>query len=77
MYLNEMGISIEDIYNELNARRWTVRSLNKQNEIFEQSSNEIIIRITTCKYTQKTDRFTEDKFGMKITHENIKLSFFY
>jgi phosphoribosyl-ATP pyrophosphohydrolase len=67
MYLNGMGISIEDIYNELNARRWAVRSLNEKKEVSEEKSKEIIIAITTCKYTQKTDRFAEEELGIKIT----------
>ena len=36
MYLNGMGISIEDICNELNTRRWIARSLIENNEISEQ-----------------------------------------
>jgi phosphoribosyl-ATP pyrophosphohydrolase len=67
MYLNGMGISIEDVSNELNTRRWIPRSLIENNEILKPKSKEIIIGITTCKYTDKTDRFAEEQLGIKIT----------
>ncbi|CAF4117487.1 unnamed protein product [Adineta steineri] len=70
MYLNGMGITIEDISNELNSRRWKEKQNNNQH-ITEQISKEIIIGITTSKYTEKTDRFAEEELGIKITrHSN-------
>ncbi|CAF4434739.1 unnamed protein product, partial [Adineta steineri] len=70
MYLNGMGITIEDISNELNSRRWKEKQNNNQH-ITEQITKEIIIGITTSKYTEKTDRFAEEELGIKITrHSN-------
>ncbi|CAF3371628.1 unnamed protein product [Rotaria sp. Silwood2] len=66
MYLNGIGIKMEDIFNELNARRWTPKILTEQIETAEKKSNEIIIGITTAKYTDKTDRFAEEQLGIKI-----------
>jgi phosphoribosyl-ATP pyrophosphohydrolase len=66
MYLNGIGVTMEDIFNELNARRWTPTTLIEQKEISEKKYNEIIIGITTAKYTDKTDRFAEEELGIKI-----------
>ena len=63
MYLNGIGVTIEEIFNELNARRWTPKLLI---EGLKERSNEIIIGITTAKYTEKTDRFAEEELGIRI-----------
>ncbi|CAF1158403.1 unnamed protein product [Adineta steineri] len=63
MYLNGMRISIEEICNELNRRRWLVRSLT---ESMRCTSEEVIIGITNSKYTGKTDRFAEEELGIRI-----------
>jgi len=59
-------VTMEDIFNELNARRWTPKLLIEQEEGLKKTSNEIIIGITTAKYTEKTDRFAEEELGIKI-----------
>jgi phosphoribosyl-ATP pyrophosphohydrolase len=66
MYLNGIGVTMEDIFNELNARRWAVKILTEQNQIPEKKTDEVIIGITTAKYTEKTDRFAEEQLGIKI-----------
>ncbi|CAF1456063.1 unnamed protein product, partial [Didymodactylos carnosus] len=66
MYLNGIGITTEDIFNELNARRWAPKGLIEQNKIPHETSNEIILGITVSKYTDKTDRFAENQLGIKI-----------
>jgi phosphoribosyl-ATP pyrophosphohydrolase len=66
MYLNGIGISIEDIFNELNARRWALKTLNEQQKISDEKSNQIILGITALKYTDKTDHFAEEELGIKI-----------
>lgn len=66
MYLNGIGVTMEEIFNELNARRWTPKLLNQQKKIIEKKFNHIIIGITTAKYTNKTDQFAEQQLGIKI-----------
>ncbi|CAF1451747.1 unnamed protein product [Adineta ricciae] len=68
MYLNGMGISIEDICNELNRRRWMARGLTTP--MIEQKPKEIIIGITSSKYTDKTDRFAEEELGIRIRRQS-------
>ncbi|CAF2780347.1 unnamed protein product [Rotaria sp. Silwood2] len=70
MYLNGIGVTMEDIFNELNAQRWAPKICSKQNEISDKKSQEIIIRITTSKYTDKTDRFAEEQLGIKIIRQS-------
>ena len=65
MYVNGIGITIEDIFNELNARRWIPKSLIEK-KISQIKPNEILIGITTAKYTDKTDRFAKEQLGMEI-----------
>jgi phosphoribosyl-AMP cyclohydrolase/phosphoribosyl-ATP pyrophosphohydrolase/uncharacterized protein related to proFAR isomerase len=66
MYLNGIGVTMEEIFNELNARRWAPNLLIEENQISKKISNEIIIGITTAKYTDKTDRFAQEQLGIKI-----------
>ncbi|CAF1468962.1 unnamed protein product [Rotaria sp. Silwood1] len=70
MYLNGIGVTMEDIFNELNARRWAPKIFNEQNKISDKKSKEIIIGITTSKYTDKTDRFAEEQLGIKINRQS-------
>ncbi|CAF4726697.1 unnamed protein product, partial [Rotaria magnacalcarata] len=42
MYLNGNGISIEDIFNELHARRWAPKLSVENTKIPDEKSNEII-----------------------------------
>ncbi|CAF1482447.1 unnamed protein product [Rotaria sordida] len=70
MYLNGIGVTMEDIFNELNARRWTPKMFIEQNEISDKKLKEIIIGITTTKYTNKTDRFAEEHLGIKILRQS-------
>ena len=70
MYLNGIGVTMEDIFNELNARRWAIKLITEQNQILEKKSNEIIIGITNVKYTHKTDQFAEEQLGIKIIRQS-------
>ncbi|UJR20148.1 hypothetical protein I4U23_023280 [Adineta vaga] len=67
MYLNGIGVSIEDVYNELNRRRWMARCLMPT--LIEEKSKEIIIGITNSKYTNKTDEFAEKELGIRIIRQ--------
>lgn len=70
MYLNGIGVTMDDISNELNARRWAPRTLIAQSEVCGTKSKEIIIGITTTKYTEKTDRFAEEELGIRIIRQS-------
>ena len=65
MYINGMGIQLDDILNELNARRWNphlIKSIAGEKLV----ENNVIIAITPSKYTHKTDKFAETELGVKI-----------
>ena len=64
MYLNGIGISIEDILNELNARRWDPHLINKPKQIKDTTT--YVIGITTAKYSDKTDDYASGELGIKI-----------
>ncbi|CAF3454012.1 unnamed protein product [Rotaria sp. Silwood2] len=66
MYLNRISLSIEDILNELNKRRWTLKTLIQRNDLYDENQKEILIGITNSKYFDKTDKFAEDDLGIKI-----------
>lgn len=70
MYLNGIGVTMEEIFNELNARRWTPNLLVEKKEILEKKSDQIIIGITIAKYTEKTDQFAEQELGIKIIRQS-------
>ncbi|CAF1968439.1 unnamed protein product [Rotaria magnacalcarata] len=70
MYLNGNGISIEDIFNELHARRWAPKRSVENTKIPDEKSNEIIICISASKYPDKTDEFAEEQLGIKITRHS-------
>jgi len=65
MYLNGKGISMEDILNELNRRRWNPRLVSER-QIKKRDPNKLILAITGSKYSSKTDKFAEDVLGIKI-----------
>ncbi|QKF93872.1 phosphoribosyl-ATP pyrophosphatase [Fadolivirus algeromassiliense] len=64
MYLNGMGISIEDILNELNARRWDPHLTQKQKKVKDMTK--VLIGITAAKYSDKTDEYALNELGLKI-----------
>ncbi|CAF4912299.1 unnamed protein product [Rotaria sp. Silwood1] len=66
IYLNSIGLSLEDISNELNKRRWTLKTLIQYDNLCEVKQNEILIAITNSKYFNKTDQFAENELGIKI-----------
>lgn len=69
MYLNGIGVSIEDVLNELNARRWNPRLLSENNGMKnkdEKDKNNIIICVTAAKYSDKTDDYLINELGIKI-----------
>ncbi|CAF3438872.1 unnamed protein product [Rotaria socialis] len=71
MYLNGSGISIEDIFNELHARRWAPKLLVENTKISSnEKSNEIVIGISASKYPDKTDEFAEEQLGIKIARHS-------
>jgi phosphoribosylformimino-5-aminoimidazole carboxamide ribonucleotide (ProFAR) isomerase/phosphoribosyl-ATP pyrophosphohydrolase/broad-specificity NMP kinase len=65
MYINGKNINVEDVLNELNARRWDPKlSVNKDQK--ENKTNKIIIAVTPDKYSNKTDGFLLEKLGVEI-----------
>jgi ATP phosphoribosyltransferase len=50
--------------NELNARRWDPRLINKPNQIKDNTS--LVLGITTAKYSDKTDEYATKELGIKI-----------
>lgn len=74
--MNGKGISIEDILNELNARRWNPHLIDNPNigSSRADSSTEIVVAVTAAKYSGKTDKYTEEHLGFKImrTNENSR-----
>ena len=67
MYLNGIGVSLEDILNELNKRRWIPKLLNQQKNVLNQNeSKEIIIGIMNSKYIEKVDQFAQEQLGIKV-----------
>ncbi|CAH6420029.1 Phosphoribosyl-ATP pyrophosphohydrolase [uncultured virus] len=63
MYLVSRNVNIEDVFNELNARRWNPKlippSITPRSEIF-------VIGITGNKYATKTDDFVENILGIRL-----------
>lgn len=70
MYLNGIGVSLQDIFNELNARRWSPNTSITCITSFENTSNHVIIGIAVTKYTNKTDRFAENELGIRIIRQS-------
>lgn len=66
MYLNGIGVTMEEIFNELNARRWALKLIPQSISTHMVDCDEIIIGITTGKYTDKTDRFAREHLGFEI-----------
>ncbi len=64
MYMNGMGISLESIMNELNARRWDPRLIKFDKPLVDKSK--IIMGITSAKYSNKTDLFALEELGFLI-----------
>ena len=76
MYMNGKGISIEDILNELNARRWNPHLLSQTVSVANSKKidvdKEIVIAVTAAKYSNKTDGYAEDHLGFKILRTSEK-----
>ncbi|AYV77365.1 MAG: bifunctional phosphoribosyl-AMP cyclohydrolase/phosphoribosyl-ATP pyrophosphatase protein, partial [Barrevirus sp.] len=65
MAMNGLGVSLEDIMNELNARRWNPRLIKTLVKV-KKEDNKITLAITIGKYTSKTDGFMENQLGIRI-----------
>ena len=63
MYLNGHRISIDDILNELNARRWNPHLMKKT--VVEKRTT-IVLAVTSAKYADKTDRFIKEHLGVQL-----------
>ncbi len=78
MYLNSQNISLDDILNELNARRWNphlIKSLSSKQKNIEDI---VVIGITSEKYYKKTDDFAKEQLGFEIirpTGKNLKIDY--
>jgi phosphoribosyl-ATP pyrophosphohydrolase len=76
MYMNGKGISINDILNELNARRWNPHLLSSVNSITNtakiDADKEIVVAVTAAKYSNKTDKYAEEHLGFKIIRTSEK-----
>lgn len=67
MYLTSRNVNIEDIFNELNARRWNPRLIRP---IPQDQSDVYVIGITGNKYSKKTDDFIKDILGIRLIRPN-------
>lgn len=65
MYINSRDVLLDDILNELNARRWNPNIL-KQIETKQKNDFPVVIGITSEKYYKKTDDFAKDFLGFEI-----------
>ena len=76
MYMNGKGISIEDILNELNARRWNPNLLSSTVSVGNSKKinidKEIVVAVTAAKYSNKTDGYAADHLGFKIIRTSEK-----
>jgi len=63
MYLSSHNVNMEDIFNELNARRWNPKLITPSQS---SSNNVFVIGITGNKYSKKTDDFAENILGIRI-----------
>jgi phosphoribosyl-AMP cyclohydrolase/phosphoribosylformimino-5-aminoimidazole carboxamide ribonucleotide (ProFAR) isomerase/phosphoribosyl-ATP pyrophosphohydrolase len=75
MYLTSRNINIEDIFNELNARRWNPKLITPPTS---SKSDIYVIGVTANKYSNKTDDFIYDILGIKIIRSrgrNMKISY--
>lgn len=65
MYINSKDISLDDILNELNARRWNP-NIVKHISTKKPNNSHIVIGITSEKYYKKTDDFAKEHLGFEI-----------
>lgn len=72
IYLNSMGISWDDISNELNARRWNpklIQSRQEKKNLVGGEGKKLFIGITGTKYVDKTDKFIETELGIRLVKQ--------
>jgi phosphoribosyl-AMP cyclohydrolase/phosphoribosyl-ATP pyrophosphohydrolase/uncharacterized protein related to proFAR isomerase len=68
IYLNSMGISWDDVCNELNARRWNPKliSIRQEKKNLDTEQKKIFLGITGSKYQDKTDLFLLNELGIQM-----------
>ena len=67
MYVNGKGISLNDILNELNARRWNPRLVvTRQEKCLTVAGDRIVIGMASEKYTKWTRQFLENHLGIRL-----------
>ena len=78
MYLNSRNISLDDILNELNARRWNPHLIKSYTSKNKNIKDHVIIGITSEKYYKKTDDFAKNNLGFEIIRpigKNLKIDY--
>lgn len=78
MYLNSKNVSLDDVLNELNARRWNPHLVDKKSNKNKHDSNQIVIGVTSEKYSTKSDNFAKDHLGFEIMRpigKNLKINY--
>lgn len=79
MYMRGVGVRLDEIMNELNARRWDPKMLTRgEQNVGLSTENRFVLAITGSKHTPMTDKFMLEHLGMEVRRpegRNMRISF--